>query len=302
LAGAGFDVTTLEIPAGEDHKTLDEAGRLYRELTGAYAERSTPVLALGGGVVGDLAGFVAATYLRGLPLVQLPTTLLAQVDSSIGGKTAVDYGNLKNMIGVFYQPRLVAADIDALKTLPEIELANGMAEAIKTGAIMSRGLFEYIEKNVEKATAADTAVLEEIVYQSARLKAEVVAGDEKESDRRAILNYGHTVGHAIEAVSGFALKHGQAVAIGMVAEAEISRRMGLLDEDSVTRLRGVLERAGLPVAVPALDIKGLMAAMRHDKKVVGDTVRFVLLKAIGQALISDDVGPELVEEVLNSRE
>jgi 3-dehydroquinate synthase len=298
LAEAGFGVDVLEVPVGEEQKSLETAGRLYQRLTGAYAERMTPVLALGGGVVGDLAGFVAATYMRGVPLVQVPTTLLAQVDSSIGGKTAVDYDQLKNMIGVFYQPRLVVADIDTLKTLPETEMANGMAEAIKMSAIMSPGLLEYIDRNIEKARALETAVLEEIVSRSARLKAEVVVVDERESGLRAILNYGHTVGHAIEAVSGFRLSHGQAVAIGMVAEAEISHRMGMLDKGSVTRLKGVIRRAGLPVDMPAMDIREVMTAMRHDKKVASDTSRFVLLKSIGDARIIDEVSPSLVEEVL----
>jgi 3-dehydroquinate synthase len=298
LTEAGFRVDVLEVPVGEKQKNLETAGRLYQWLTGAYAERTTPVLALGGGVIGDLAGFVAATYMRGVPLVQVPTTLLAQVDSSIGGKTAVDCDQLKNMIGVFYQPRLVVADIDTLKTLPEAELANGMAEAIKMSAIMSPELLEYIDRNIKKARALETAVLEEIVYRSARLKAGVVVVDERESGLRAVLNYGHTVGHAIEAVSGFRLSHGQAVAIGMVAEAEISRRMGMLDRGSVTRLKGVIRKAGLPVDMPAMDIREVMTAMRHDKKVAGDTIRFVLLKSIGDARITDKVSPSLVEEVL----
>jgi len=271
---------------------------LYQRLTEVYAERTTPVIALGGGVIGDLAGFVAATYMRGVPLVQVPTTLLAQVDSSIGGKTAVDYGRLKNMIGAFYQPCLVVADVDTLKTLPEIEFANGMAEAIKMAAIMSKDLFEYIERNIDKARALDTTVLEEIVYRNAELKAKVVAEDEKESGSRAILNFGHTVGHAVEAVSGFGLKHGQAVAIGMVAEAKISNRVGRMKEEDVIRLKEVIEKTGLPVDVPSLDISEVMTAMRHDKKVTGSKVRFVLLNTIGDADITDDVSPYLVEEVL----
>jgi len=298
LTDAGFNVSVLEIPPGEEQKTLEAAGGLYEKLTGAYAERMTPVIALGGGVVGDLAGFVAATYMRGVPLVQVPTTLLAQVDSSIGGKTAVDHGRLKNMIGAFYQPRIVVADVDTLKTLPEEEFASGMAEVIKHAAILSKDLFDYIEKNIEKARSLDTAVLEEIVSRNAQLKAKVVAKDEKESDLRAVLNFGHTVGHAVEAVSGFGLKHGQAVAIGMVAEAMISNRVGKLKEADVIRLKQVINKAGLPINVPALDINEVMTAMRHDKKVTGNKIRFVLLNAIGDAYITDDVSPSLVEEVL----
>ena len=299
LTDVGFNVSILEIPPGEEQKILEVAGGLYEKLTGSYAERTTPVIALGGGVVGDLAGFVAATYMRGVPLVQVPTTLLAQVDSSIGGKTAVDHGRLKNMIGAFYQPRLVVADVDTLKTLPEVEFANGMAEVIKHAAILSKDLFEYIESNIEKARAMDTAVLEEIVYRNAQLKAAVVAKDEKESDLRAILNFGHTIGHAVEAVSAFDLKHGQAVAIGMVAEASISNRVGKLKENDVIRLKEVINKAGLPVDVPSLDINEVMTAMRHDKKVTENKIRFVLLSAIGDAYITDDVSPSLVEEVLS---
>lgn len=298
LTGAGFSVTVLDIPPGEEQKNLEAAGGLYEKLTSAYTERTTPIIALGGGVIGDLAGFVAATYMRGVPLVQVPTTILAQVDSSIGGKTAVDYGRLKNMIGAFYQPRMVVADVDILKTLPDVEFANGMAEAIKMAAIMDKDLFDYIEKNIGRARRLDTAVLEEIVSANARLKANVVSKDEKESDFRAILNFGHTVGHAVEAVSAFGLKHGQAVAIGMVAEARISNRVGKMKESDVVRLKEVLGKAGLPVDVPALDIDEVMTAMRHDKKVTGNKIRFVLLNAIGDAYITDGVNPALVEELL----
>ena len=302
LSGADFDVTVMEVPSGEEQKTLETAGRLYQRLTDIYAERTTPIIALGGGVIGDLAGFVAATYMRGVPLVQLPTTLLAQVDSSIGGKTAVDHGRLKNMIGAFYQPKLIVADIDTLKTLPEVEFANGMAEVIKHAAILSKDLFDYIEENLEKARARDAFVLEEIVFQNAQLKAKVVVEDEKESGLRAILNFGHTVGHAVETVSGFGLRHGQAVAIGIAAEAKISQRLGKLDKKGVARLVNVIKGVGLPVAIPALDIKEVITAMRHDKKVTGNKIRFVLLNAIGDAYIADDVDPALVEEVLSGHE
>ncbi len=299
LADAGFSGGILEIPPGEEQKTLEMAGGLYEKLTSAYAERTTPVIALGGGVIGDLAGFVAATYMRGVPLVQVPTTLLAQVDSSIGGKTAVDHGTLKNMIGAFYQPRLVIADVSTLKTLPDVELSNGMAEAIKMSAIMSSDLFDYIDKNIEKARALDTDVLEEIVYRNAGIKAGVVGRDEKESGLRTMLNFGHTIGHAVEAVSAFGLKHGQAVAVGMVAEARISSRLGGLDKESVSRLENLLRRAGLPVTVPDIDISQVMEAMQHDKKVAAGKIRFVLLNAIGDAYVTDDVSPSLVEEVLS---
>jgi len=298
LANAGFDVTILEVPSGEEQKSLETAGRLYGDLTEAYAERTTPVLALGGGVIGDLAGFVAATYMRGVPLIQVPTTLLAQVDSSIGGKTAVDYGQLKNIIGVFYQPRMVVADIDTLKTLPEVELTNGMAEVIKSAAIRNRNLFNFLDINMKKALECHPAVLETIVLEAARIKAEIVEKDEKEEGLRGILNYGHTIGHAIEAVSDFQLKHGQAVAIGMAAAAKISSRMGILDESEVVKLERIIEKAGLPTEMPGIDKEAVMQVMQHDKKVLQGRVRFVMLKSVGNAYISDEVDSSLVEEVL----
>lgn len=297
----GFKVIILAVPAGEAQKTLETAGRLYEELTGAYAERATPVLALGGGVMGDLAGFVAATYMRGVPLLQLPTTLLAQVDSSLGGKVAVDHGRLKNIIGVFYQPKLVVADTDTLKTLPEDELAGGLAEVIKSAAIKNRKLFDFLEANIARARSLDAEVLEEMVFQTARIKAAIVAEDERDTGLRNTLNFGHTVGHALETVSGFRLKHGQAVAIGMVAAARISRRMGLMPENDVIRLTDVIQKAGLPAELPDLSVEDVMSAMKHDKKVRQDEIRFVLLRGIGDAFVTDEVSPSLVEEVLVGR-
>jgi 3-dehydroquinate synthase len=302
LGIGGFTATLLEIPPGEESKSLETATGLYDKLTEALAERITPVLALGGGVIGDLAGFVAATYRRGLPLVQVPTTLLAQVDASIGGKTAVDYGKLKNTIGVFYQPVMVAADIDTLKTLPEEELANGLAEVIKAAAARNANLFKFLETNIDKARELQPRVLENMIAEAARVKAEIVARDEREQkDIRVLLNFGHTVGHAIEAVSGFSLRHGQAVALGMMAAARISSRMGLLEASEVARLERLIVAAGLPVEMPELDREAIMQAMQHDKKVRGDKIRFVLLKSIGNAFISDEVDPKLVREVLGDR-
>jgi 3-dehydroquinate synthase len=301
LRQAGFEVTLLEVPAGEKSKTLETAAGLYDKLTGAFVERTTPLLALGGGVIGDLAGFVAATYLRGLPLVQVPTTLLAMVDSSIGGKTAVDRGSLKNVVGAFYQPKMVVADIGTLSTLPENELVNGLAEVIKSAAIRSASLFRSLEVNINKARERNAEVLEDLVLETARIKAEIVEKDEREEGLRGILNFGHTVGHAIEAVSGFGFKHGQAVAVGMMAAAEISRRMGILDEREVARLGTVIRQAGLPVAMPELEGEKVIEAMRHDKKVRNDKIRFVLLKSIGNAFISEEVELSLLREVLLDR-
>jgi len=302
LTNAGFKVTTLEVPAGEEQKSLETAGRLYHELTSAHAERTTPILALGGGVIGDLAGFVAATYMRGVPLIQIPTTLLAQVDSSIGGKVAVDHGQLKNTIGVFYQPRLVISDIDTLKTLPATELANGLAEVIKSAAIRNKVFFSYLESTLERIKSLDVAVLEETVFQTARIKAEIVEKDEKDLGLRSILNYGHTIGHAVESASDFQLQHGKAVAIGMTAAARISSRMGILDENEVVRLTNIIEKADLPIEMPNLKIDDILQAMKHDKKVLQDKVRFVLLKSIGNAFVTDEVSPSLVEEVLVGQE
>jgi len=298
LTEDGFSVSTLLVPEGEEQKSLETAGRLYHELTGSHAERATPILALGGGVIGDLAGFVAATYLRGVPLVQIPTTLLAQVDSSVGGKVAVDHGQLKNMIGAFYQPRLVIADTNALKTLSAEELANGLAEVIKSAAIRDKNFFAFLEENFDRIKALDEKALEESVFQSVKIKAEVVGKDELDSGLRNILNYGHTIGHAIESVSDFSVGHGRAVAIGMLAAARISNKMGMLDENEVVRLKKVIEQAGLPTKMPDFKVAEIMQAMRHDKKVLRDKVRFVLLKSIGNVFITDEVSPSLVEQAL----
>ena len=298
LAEDGFSANTLLVPEGEEQKSLETAGRLYHELTNCYAERTTPILALGGGVIGDLAGFVAATYLRGVPLVQIPTTLLAQVDSSIGGKVAVDHGHLKNMIGAFYQPRLVIADTSTLRTLPAEELANGLAEVIKSAAIQDEKFFAFLEENMDKIKLLDEGTLEEVVFQSVKIKAEVVEKDEMDLGLRNILNYGHTIGHALESVSDFNIGHGQAVAIGMLAAAKISNQMGILAENEIVRLKKVIEQAGLPTELPNLKTEEIIKAMKHDKKIRQDKVRFVLLESIGKVFITDEVSPSLVEKVL----
>ncbi len=302
LENDGFRVDILEVPPGEQQKTLENAGRLYQELTVVLAERATPILALGGGVVGDLAGFVAATYRRGVPLVQLPTTLLAQVDSSVGGKVAVDHGQLKNMIGAFYQPEMVMADTGTLASLPEAELGNGLAEVIKSAAIRDGGFFSFLEKNIGKIKLFNMNSLEEIVFRTVGIKAGVVTGDEHDTGLRHILNYGHTIGHAVESVSDFRIKHGNAVAIGMVVAARLSHRLGLLDEGGVKRLRHLIMQAGLSVEIPDLGIEEIMQAMQHDKKVREGRVEFVLLKSIGDTVIADDVPPPLVKEVLAGNE
>ena len=294
----GFQVTTLLVADGEEQKSLDIAGRLYTELTDCFTERATPILALGGGVIGDLAGFVAATYLRGVPLVQIPTTLLAQVDSSIGGKVAVNHGQLKNKIGVFYQPRLVISDTVTLKTLPTKEFANGMAEVIKSAVIQDGEFFAFIETNLDNIKELDDTVLEEVVFRSANIKATVVAQDELDLGLRNILNFGHTIGHAIETVSDFNVEHGQAVAIGMVVAARIAQRMGILENSELTRLEKVIAGAGLPTEMPSLDIGEIIQTIKHDKKIVAGKVRFVLPKAIGDVFVTEEVNLALVKEVL----
>lgn len=302
LSHTGFTVTTLEIPDGEEQKSLSVAGNLYHKLTKAYAERSTPILALGGGVIGDLAGFVAATYMRGVPLVQIPTTLLAQVDSSIGGKVAVNHGRLKNKIGAFYQPRLVVADIPTLQTLDAREFNNGLAEVIKSAVVWDGELFRFLETNLNKIKSRDEATLEEMVYRTASIKAEIVARDEKDLGLRHILNYGHTIGHAIESASDFRMAHGGAIAIGMVAAGRIARHLGLLTGKDLSRLQSIIQKAGLPTKLPEPHIGQIIPAMKHDKKISQGKIRFVLPQTIGQVVVTDEVDLALVEKVLVSED
>jgi 3-dehydroquinate synthase len=294
LKAAGFDCQMMVVPDGESYKSLDQAGKLYEQLGDFQAERQTPILALGGGVIGDLAGFVASTYMRGMPLVQIPTTVLSQVDSSVGGKVAVNHGRLKNNVGTFYQPRLVMTDSATLATLPKEEIRNGMAEVIKYGAIRDPELFEMVENNPSPAAE----LWEEIITRCVAIKAEIVQQDEKDTGIRNILNFGHTVGHAIEIVSNYKVKHGQGVGIGMVAGAIISEQGGFCSTREVDRLRTAIQKAGLPVRIPHLDINKIIQAMQHDKKKAGGQVRFILLKGIGEAFIYDEIEMELISGLL----
>lgn len=298
LASEGFKVAILLVPDGEEQKSLEVAGRLFNELTDFYAERTTPILALGGGVIGDLAGFVAATYLRGVPLIQIPTTLLAQVDSSIGGKVAVNHGQLKNKIGAFYQPRLVISDISTLRTLPAKEFTGGLAEVIKYAVIGDNEFFTYLETNLDRIKSLDERLLEEIVYRSAKIKAEIVEKDEKDLGLRNILNYGHTVGHGIESASDFKVEHGKAIALGMLAAARISNKLGLLDKNELGRLKSLIQRADLTTELPNLEVERIIQAIEHDKKILRGKIRFVLPKALGSVFITDEVSLSLVERVL----
>jgi len=286
LSAAGFDAKLIEIAAGEASKSIATLEQVYDQLVAAELDRASVIFALGGGVVGDLAGFAAATYLRGLPLVQIPTTLVAQVDSALGGKTAVNHRAAKNLIGAFYQPRLVVADVATLLTLPEREFREGLAEVIKYGAIINADFFTVVEHEMPATLARDPAWLTEIVDRSLRHKAFVVQSDEREGGLRKILNFGHTLGHALEASSGYGnYLHGEAVAIGMVAAAHLSCVYAGLSADEASRLQRLIEAAGLPTSMPVgWRGEGFMRALKLDKKRAGTAVEFVLLDRIGHAI------------------
>jgi shikimate kinase / 3-dehydroquinate synthase len=300
LSGGGFAVHTHVVPAGEASKTLESASRIYTWLAGHKAERGQAVLALGGGVVGDLAGFAAATYLRGMPFVQIPTSLLSMVDASIGGKVAVDRPEAKNLVGAFYQPRLVFADVATLRTLPERELTSGWAEVIKHALIMDPELLSTLEEHVEELRTLEPAITTDVVRRSMALKAQVVAEDERETaGRRSILNYGHTAGHALEAATQYqALLHGEAVAWGMLVVAEIGRRLGLTPPALAERQEALLRRYAILRPLPSVDSEAVLVAMSLDKKVTGKSVRWVLLADVGKPALRTDVPPELVREVV----
>jgi len=283
LGDARFDAAVVHIPDGEEHKNLAWLAFVYDKLIDAGVERDGAVVALGGGVVGDLAGFAAATYLRGIPCVQVPTTVLAQVDSSIGGKTGINHAAGKNLLGAFAQPRFVLADVDVLRTLPKRELTAGLAEVIKYGVILDPELFALLEDQLPAVQRLDRDLMVRIVKTSCTLKALVVGEDETESGYRAILNFGHTIGHAIESLTEYKqFLHGEAVAIGMVAAARVSARLGFCADADVQRIRRLIQRYGLPTEIPD-DIRGapLALAMRTDKKARGGRINFVCITGIG---------------------
>ena len=299
LEEAGFETLSFTIPAGERSKSIEGLTSVYDWLVEHRVERGNIIVALGGGVVGDLAGYAAATYLRGVHLVQVPTSLVAMMDSSIGGKVAINHPKGKNLIGAFYQPRLVYADVQTLSTLPPRELASGWAEVIKHGMIMDPELLDILERDTESVLALDPNTATEVVKRSAALKGRVVSEDEKESGLRTILNYGHTIGHSLEAATDYGqLLHGEAVAIGMAGAARISQRMVDLPEDAVDRQQRLMEKLRLPTSMPEIEVDRLMAAMQLDKKVRGKAIRWVLLEDIGRPVIRDDVPMELVRDVL----
>jgi 3-dehydroquinate synthase len=302
LKQQGVAAVTVVLPDGEAYKNWETLNKIFDALLTYRCERKTTLIALGGGVIGDLAGFAAAVYQRGVPFVQIPTTLLAQVDSAVGGKTAVNHPLGKNMIGAFYQPLAVIADTASLKTLPARELAAGLAEVIKYGLIRDIEFFEWLENNIDKLTARDSETLAYAIERSCRNKAEIVAQDERETGVRALLNLGHTFGHAIEAGLGFGnWLHGEAVAAGMVLAAVLSQRMGLSDRHDIARIMSILARAGLPTTAPDLGVERYLELMGHDKKVEGGKLRFILLQGIGNSFISDCVPEAALVETLRDR-
>ncbi|SAK85211.1 3-dehydroquinate synthase [Caballeronia hypogeia] len=287
LAPFGKKVTTVVLPDGEAHKNWETLNQIFDALLTERADRKTTLIALGGGVVGDMTGFAAACYMRGVPFIQVPTTLLSQVDSSVGGKTGINHPLGKNMIGAFYQPQAVIADIAALHTLPPRELAAGIAEVIKTAAIKDAEFFEWIEANIDALNAQDESALAHAVKRSCEIKASVVASDEREGGQRAILNFGHTFGHAIEAGLGYGeWLHGEAVGCGMVMAADLSVRLGKLDEAARARLVRVIEAAKLPVVAPSLGDDRYVDLMKVDKKAEAGEIKFILLTRFGATEIT----------------
>jgi len=305
LKRGGFDPVLITVPAGETAKSLTNVQRCYDQLAAQRLERKSFIVALGGGVVGDLAGFVAATYLRGIPFVQVPTTLLAQVDSSVGGKTGVNLKAGKNLVGAFYQPRLVLCDLDTLKTLPTRELRAGLGEVIKYGIIYDEPLFRRLERDLPKLLARNPAVLAPVIARCCEIKADVVGQDETESGLRAILNFGHTIGHGLEAISSYGkYLHGEAISIGQVAAAHLSSELTGLPTGAVARIEQLFKRSGLPTAVKltAPQRKALFAAMSLDKKVSAGEVKFVLAQRLGKVVWGQRVPEAAIQKVLTTIE
>jgi len=301
LAQHQIKIESIILQDGEQYKNSESMDVIYEGLLRARCERSTPIIALGGGVVGDMTGFAAASYLRGVPFIQIPTTLLSQVDSSVGGKTVINHRLGKNMIGAFYQPLVVLADVATLDTLPDKELRAGMAEVIKYGLIRDLPFLEWLEANIEKLLSRDKEALQYAIARSCQNKAEVVGNDERESGERALLNLGHTFGHAIENGMGYgAWLHGEAVAAGTIMAADLSRRLGWLSFEDVARVRQLFERVGLNTVGPKLGTEKYMRLMGLDKKVADGKLRFVLLKSLGNAVMADDVPQDKLEQTLEA--
>ncbi|MGJ8619362.1 MAG: 3-dehydroquinate synthase [Methylophilaceae bacterium] len=299
LRSQGFNVVEIILPDGEQYKNSETLNKIYDALIEARCERNATLIALGGGVIGDLTGYAAATYLRGVPFIQIPTTLLSQVDSSVGGKTGINHPSGKNMIGAFYQPKVVLIDTDTLKTLPPRELSAGVAEVIKYGLIRDAEFFSWLEKNMKQLMALDETVVAEAVYRSCQNKAEVVAADEKEAGERALLNLGHTFGHAIENAMGYGVwLHGEAVATGTVMAAELSQRMGWLNSEDADRIKAIFKTANLDKAAPALGVEKYLDLMGLDKKVQDGKIRLVLQQGIGKSVITSDYDVIKLKETL----
>lgn len=299
LSENGIKSSAIVLPDGEQHKTIDSMRLIYDALLQNKCERSTPLIALGGGVIGDMTGFAAATYLRGVPFIQIPTTLLSQVDSSVGGKTGINHPLGKNMIGAFYQPQVVLADLDTLTTLPDREYSAGLAEVIKYGLIKDKSFFEWLEENIEALILRNPSAMSEAITQSCRNKAEIVGRDEFESGVRALLNLGHTFGHAIESGMGYGVwLHGEAVAAGTVMAADLSHRMGWLRSDELMRIKELITKAGLSIVAPRLGVENYLELMGMDKKVESGKLRFVLLKEIGKAIVESDVPHQKLIETI----
>jgi 3-dehydroquinate synthase len=289
------------LPDGEAYKNWETLNKIFDELLSHRCERKTPLIALGGGVIGDLTGFAAATYQRGVPFIQIPTTLLSQVDSAVGGKTAINHPLGKNMVGAFYQPQVVIADMDTLRTLPPRELAAGLAEVIKYGFLRDVEFLGWLEKNIERLTALEPEALAFAVERSCQNKAEVVAKDERETGDRALLNFGHTFGHAVEAGMGYGeWLHGEAVAAGMVLAARFSEKLGYIGKADVQRVVEILVRAKLPVAAPDLGVDRYLDLMGHDKKVEGGKIRFILLRRPGEAFVCNQYDSAALQTVLST--
>lgn len=301
LRDAGVSVVEIILPDGEAYKTSETLNLIYDALLKNRCERSTTLIALGGGVIGDLTGYAAATYLRGVPFIQIPTTLLSQVDSSVGGKTGINHPLGKNMIGAFYQPKLVLADIDTLKTLPQRELSAGVAEVIKYGLIRDADFFDWLEVNMANLMALDEAVISYAIYRSCQNKAEVVAADEHETGERALLNLGHTFGHAIENGMGYGVwLHGEAVAAGTMLAADLSQRLGWLSHSDVNRMHALFTAAKLPLQPPKFSATQYIDLMQLDKKVADGKIRLVLQKAIGKAVITGDYDQQALQQTLEA--
>ena len=299
LRGMSLPADMIEFPAGEDTKNIGTTIAIVERLIKLGADRKSALLALGGGVVGDVTGFIASTFMRSVPYIQIPTTLMAQVDSSIGGKTAIDLPEGKNLLGTFYQPRGVFIDVKFLDTLPEEEMSSGLAEAIKYGVIDNVEVFNFLERNIEAIKERDRDVLEEMIENACRIKKGIVEIDEKELGMRRVLNFGHTIGHAIEAESNYTISHGAAVSLGMVAAARISESMHDFPRRDRERIEHLLESAGLSCRIPqTITTDGIMARLRADKKKEGDRIHFVLLKKMGMPFINGGVPESVLRETV----